>query len=196
MGTLISILKRFINSDLTKPLNTMIDEVKSTLNLIKDKTDTITAGASLTQTQANNLDAAISSRQANAGLTTTHASRIDAAISSRASQASVDSLNAKSGLPILKAPVRFSVTIAGSSGALVYSVTGRSGRLHYITLPGVVSITTLRIDGVAIASAGSLSMLHSGNIHSLPLEFSTSLEIHVHNASTSSAAVSGTVYLN
>ena len=86
---MIGFIKKFLNSDFTKPLNTLIDEVKATLALIKAKTDTITAGASLTQTQANNLDEAISSRQANAGLTTTHASRIDAAISSRATDAGV-----------------------------------------------------------------------------------------------------------
>ena len=82
MGTLISILKRFINSDLTKPINTMIDEVKATLTLIKAKTDTITADL-FTATHASRLDDTISSRQANAGLTTTHAGRIDKAISSR-----------------------------------------------------------------------------------------------------------------
>ena len=97
MGTLISILKRFINSDLTKPINTMIDEVKATLALIKAKTDTITANL-FTATHASRLDANISSRQADAGLTTTHASRIDANISSRALETTAQAIKAKTDL--------------------------------------------------------------------------------------------------
>lgn len=61
----------------------LINDVKATLALIKAKTDTITTSV-ITQAQANNLDATISSRQANAGFTTTHSSRIDTAISTRA----------------------------------------------------------------------------------------------------------------
>lgn len=98
MGTLISILKKFINSDFTKPLNTLIDEVKATLALIKAKTDTITADL-FTATHASRLDANISSRQASWGATTTHSSRIDASISSRASQASVDAIYSKVATP-------------------------------------------------------------------------------------------------
>lgn len=94
---IVGSIKKFINSDLTKPLNTLIDEVKSTLNLIKAKTDTITADL-FTATHASRIDATISSRQANAGLTTTHAGRIDASISSRASQASLDALATGSGV--------------------------------------------------------------------------------------------------
>ena len=100
MGTLISILKRFINSDLTKPINTMIDEVKATLALIKAKTDTITANL-FTATHASRLDANISSRQADAGLTTTHAGRIDASISSRADQTTANAIKAKTDLTAL-----------------------------------------------------------------------------------------------
>ena len=97
MGTLISILKRFINSDLTKPINTMIDEVKATLALIKAKTDTITADL-FTATHASRIDTTISSRQADAGLTTTHASRIDASISSRALETTAQAIKAKTDL--------------------------------------------------------------------------------------------------
>jgi len=97
MGALISILKRFINSDLTKPINTMIDEVKATLTLIKAKTDTITANL-FTATHASRIDATISSRQANAGLTTTHSSRIDASISSRALETTAQAIKAKTDL--------------------------------------------------------------------------------------------------
>lgn len=70
---MIGFIKKFLNSDFTKPLNTLIDEVKATLALIKAKTDTITADL----------------------FTSTHASRIDASISSRASQTSVDAIKAK-----------------------------------------------------------------------------------------------------
>ena len=76
MGTLISILKRFINSDLTKPINTMIDEVKATLALIKAKTDTITTNL----------------------FTSTHATRIDATISSRALETTAQAIKAKTDL--------------------------------------------------------------------------------------------------
>lgn len=94
MGQIISLIKKFINSDLTKPLNTIIDEVKSTLALIKAKTDLITTNL-FTSTHATRIDANISSRQANAGFTTTHSARIDAAISTRADQATVDAIKAK-----------------------------------------------------------------------------------------------------
>ena len=97
MGTLISILKRFINSDLTKPINTMIDEVKAALALIKAKTDTITSNL-FTATHASRIDANISSRQADVGLTTTHSSRIDASISSRADQTTANAIKAKTDL--------------------------------------------------------------------------------------------------
>ena len=49
----------------------------------------------LSQTQANRLDANVSSRQANWGATTTHRDRIDATISSRATQSSLNSLHTK-----------------------------------------------------------------------------------------------------
>ena len=82
---------------MTKTLNTMIDEVKATLTLIKAKTDTITANL-FTATHASRLDANISSRQADAGLTTTHASRIDASISSRALETTAQAIKAKTDL--------------------------------------------------------------------------------------------------
>ena len=97
MSALISILQRFINSDMTKTLNTMIDEVKSTLALVKTKTDLITSNL-FTSTHASRIDVAISSRQADAGLTSTHVGRIDASISSRALETTAQAIKAKTDL--------------------------------------------------------------------------------------------------
>lgn len=73
---MIGFIKKFINSDFTKPLNTLIDEVKATLALIKAKTDTITANL----------------------FTSTHATRIDATISSRALETTAQAIKAKTDL--------------------------------------------------------------------------------------------------
>lgn len=73
---MIGFIKKFLNSDFTKPLNTLIDEVKATLTLIKAKTDTITANL----------------------FTATHASRIDANISSRALETTAQAIKAKTDL--------------------------------------------------------------------------------------------------
>ena len=73
---MIGFIKKFLNSDFTKPLNTLIDEVKATLALIKAKTDTITANL----------------------FTATHASRIDANISSRALETTAQAIKAKTDL--------------------------------------------------------------------------------------------------
>ena len=73
---MIGFIKKFLNSDFTKPLNTLIDEVKATLALIKAKTDTITANL----------------------FTATHASRIDASISSRALETTAQAIKVKTDL--------------------------------------------------------------------------------------------------
>lgn len=88
----MNILIKLIN-DVKALCNTIITAV----NAIKAKTDTITPSV-ITQAQANNLDATISSRQANAGLTTTHAGRIDASISSRALETTAQAIKAKTDL--------------------------------------------------------------------------------------------------
>ena len=73
---MIGFIKKFLNSDFTKPLNTLIDEVKATLALIKAKTDIITANL----------------------FTSTHATRIDATISSRALETTAQAIKAKTDL--------------------------------------------------------------------------------------------------
>lgn len=128
MGEIIFIIKKYINSDLTKSLNTMIDEVKSTLALIKTKTDTITASL-FTSTHAARIDTAISTRQADAGLTSTHVGRIDSTISSRADQATVNAIKAKTDLigasstaSVIKSIQRGEASIPSGANQIVVTV--------------------------------------------------------------------------
>ena len=163
MGTLISILKRFINSDFTKPLNTLIDEVKATLALIKAKTDTITSSV-ITQAQANNLDATISSRQANAGLTTTHASRIDASISSRALETTAQAIKAKTDL-----------IVAGMGG--IKSIQRGSNALSSATITQAISSVDINKSTINLMLKASLNQ--DASKITISAEFASSSSISI-----------------
>ena len=164
MGTLISILKRFINSDFTKPLNTLIDEVKATLALIKAKTDTITADL-FTSTHASRIDANISSRQASWGATTTHSSRIDASISSRASQASVDAittkLNLNSSFFVPSSNILFERTTEYVSSSSAYVILTS----FTVTFDGIVTVSyDYKNTPGGSVGRNKVSLLHNGVI--------------------------------
>ena len=170
MGTLISILKRFINSDLTKPINTMIDEVKATLTLIKAKTDTITANL-FTATHASRIDDTISSRQANAGLTTTHASRIDASISSRALETTAQAIKAKTdliatGLGGIKSVQRGTVSLTFSTPSASVTISSVNLTKSFLIFSNNSSLYADILYGHitgTIASATSLSFSRASN---------------------------------
>ena len=162
MGEIIFIIKKYINSDLTKSLNTMIDEVKSTIALIKTKTDTITADL-FTATHASRIDATISSRQANAGLTTTHAGRIDASISSRASQTSVDAIftkvNLNSNFFVPSSNILFERTTEYTSPSSALSILTS----FRVTFDGIVTVSyDYRNTAGGSPGANTVYLFHNG----------------------------------
>ena len=175
MGTLISILKRFINSDLTKPINTMIDEVKAMLTLIKAKTDTITADL-FTATHASRIDANISSRQADAGLTTTHSSRIDASISSRATNDGVWSANGRV----------LSFVIASNTVRL-------SDSTEYNTQPPMVYRFLMKLSGNIRISFDLRNVSSSSTTHTISVK---SLGIQISSFSVTSGTTYNTVTID
>ena len=152
---MIGFIKKFLNSDFTKPLNTLIDEVKATLALIKAKTDTITADL----------------------FTATHASRIDATISSRALETTAQAIKAKTDTIQGKATNRTFYdyqlsTTTSSNNSKNYTtfktITG-TGRINYILFKyaggsGVLQAKIL-IDGI-VAFEGVITVESSTDVAS------------------------------
>lgn len=193
MGEIIFIIKKYINSDLTKSLNTMIDEVKSTLALIKTKTDTITSNL-FTATHASRIDANISSRQASWGATSTHADRIDASISSRALETTAQAIKDLLSAGALSGNVK-SIQSGQLLGASVYSGTGID--LSYVD----ITISPVNISKCVIFSeigfgtnhliAGTVSGNNSNSTYNGLARLISSTKLRIHNSCADSANAHG-----